>query len=88
MSMTLLPTPLVFPEAEQEGKQWFDNEDIVGRYWDEDAQAWVTLANTGPIGPTGPVGPPGLDVFIGPNPPSDTRRAWFNTGRGRLFYLV
>ena len=78
------PPSLLLPYSEQAGKQWFDIEDIVGRYWDTTAEAWVTLANTGPVGPAGPVGPPGLDVWIGNAPPADTRRAWYHTGRGRL----
>ena len=78
------PATMLLPYSEQDGKQWFDNEDIVGRYWDADADAWITLANTGPIGPKGDPGPPGLDVHIGNTPPTDIRRAWYHTGRGRL----
>lgn len=78
------PAPIVSPKGEQPGKQWFDKEDVVGRFWDPDAGAWVTLANTGPQGPAGPEGVPGLDVHVGPNPPTDRRRAWYHTARARL----
>jgi hypothetical protein len=67
-----VPTPLGLPQKEQDGKQWFDTDDLVQRFWDADAGAWVTLANTGPPGPAGgdgpagPAGPPGPAGPAGP----------------------
>jgi hypothetical protein len=49
-----VPPALGLPQKEQGGKQWFDTADLVQRFWDADAGAWVTLANTGPQGPPGP----------------------------------
>jgi Phage T7 tail fibre protein len=64
-----VPTPLGLPQKEQHGKEWFDTDDLVQRFWDADAGAWVTLANTGPQGPAGgpgPAGPAGPAGPIGP----------------------
>ena len=54
------PAAYGLPQKEQNGKAWFDTDDLVQRFWDSDAGAWVTLANTGPVGPTGPRGPMGF----------------------------
>jgi len=58
-----LPTPLGLPNKEQEGKEWFDTADLVERFWDDSAGAWVTLANTGPVGPKGDKGDTGTAGF-------------------------
>ena len=58
------PPTLGLPQKEQSGKQWFDTDDLVERFWDEDAGAWVTLANTGPIGPKGDKGDAGVAGFV------------------------
>lgn len=44
----LTPSVPSEPVKEQPGKTWYDREDIVGRYWDDNAEAWITLSNTGP----------------------------------------
>ena len=75
-----LPAPYGLPEKEQEGKQWFDKDDLVQRFWDADAAAWVTLANTGPQGPPGP------NVYFGTAfPPEPTSYGlWYDTNRKEL----
>jgi hypothetical protein len=60
------PAPYGLPNMEQKGKQWFDTGELVQRFWDADAGAWVTLANTGPIGPIGPKGDVGPAGPAGP----------------------
>jgi hypothetical protein len=67
-----VPAPYGLPQKEQDGKQWFDTDELVQRFWDADAGAWVTLANTGPQGPVGgpgPAGPAGPAGPIGPQGP-------------------
>jgi len=58
-----VPTPLGLPSKEQNGKEWFDTDDLVERFWDDSAGAWVTLANTGPVGPKGDKGDTGIAGF-------------------------
>jgi hypothetical protein len=75
-----VPPALGLPQKEQVGKQWFDTDDLVQRFWDADAGAWVTLANTGPQGPPGP------NVFYGiAFPPEPTSYGlWYDTNRKEL----
>jgi hypothetical protein len=75
-----VPPALGLPQKEQVGKQWFDTDDLVQRFWDADAGAWVTLANTGPQGPPGP------NVFFGTAfPPEPTSYGlWYDTNRKEL----
>lgn len=54
-----LPAPLLLPQREQLGKQWFDQEDLAARYWDAGLGAWITLATQGPPGQQGVPGPKG-----------------------------
>lgn len=89
-----IPTRLGLPEKEQIGKTWFDTADLVQRFWDEDAGAWVTLANTGPAGPIGPIGLTGTYSTI-TSSTKPTQRidgtaiqqgdAWFNTNNAKLY---
>jgi hypothetical protein len=73
-----LPAPIGLPEAEQAGKTWLDSADLVERYWDPVAAAWITIANTGPkgdkgdVGPQGPLGLPGPMGPAGPAGPAGT----------------
>jgi hypothetical protein len=79
-----LPTPVVAPEKEQPGKLWLDNDDILSRFWDPTANAWVTLANTGPKGDKGDKGdrgePGGVafkgDIDVTAAPPSGAQAGW------------
>jgi hypothetical protein len=75
-----VPPALGLPQKEQQGKTWFDTDDLVQRFWDADAGAWVTLANTGPQGPPGP------NVFYGTAfPPEPTSYGlWYDTNRKEL----
>jgi hypothetical protein len=75
-----VPAPYGLPQKEQPGKQWFDTADLVQRFWDADAGAWVTLANTGPQGPPGP------NVFFGVAfPPEPTTYGlWYDTNRREM----
>jgi hypothetical protein len=89
-----VPTALGLPQKEQHGKEWFDTDDLVQRFWDADAGAWVTLANTGPIGPQGVKGdtgtyativqelPPTVRVDGTPIKPGD---CWFRTSNAQLY---
>lgn len=75
-----VPNPIGLPNKEQEGKTWFDTGELLQRFWDADAGAWVTLANTGPQGPPGP------NVFYGtafPPEPNDYG-LWYDTNRKEL----
>jgi hypothetical protein len=88
------PAPMGLPQKEQHGKEWFDTDDLVQRFWDADAGAWVTLANTGPVGPQGPKGDPGTYATIvqelaptvrvdgTPIKPGD---CWFRTSNAQLY---
>jgi hypothetical protein len=89
-----LPAPYGLPDKEQDGKQWFDKAELVQRFWDAEAGAWVTLANTGPIGPKGDKGDTGTYATIvqATNPlnridgtPIKTGDCWFNTDNARLY---
>jgi hypothetical protein len=75
-----VPPALGLPQKEQQGKTWFDTDDLVQRFWDADAGAWVTLANTGPQGPPGP------NVYYGTAfPPEPTSYGlWYDTNRKEL----
>jgi hypothetical protein len=75
-----VPTALGLPQKEQQGKQWFDTDELVQRFWDADAGAWVTLANTGPQGPPGP------NVYFGTAfPPEPTTYGlWYDTNRREM----
>jgi hypothetical protein len=75
-----VPPALGLPQKEQQGKQWFDTDELVQRFWDADAGAWVTLANTGPQGPPGP------NVFFGVAfPPEPTPYGlWYDTNRREM----
>jgi len=84
-----IPAPVPLPGAEQDGKTWFDTQDLVQRFWDAQAKAWVTLANSGPKGEAGTP----YSTMLGPNQPL-TRNdgspiqngdAWFNTSTATLF---
>ena len=74
------PAPYGLPQREQNGKQWFDTDELVQRFWDADAAAWVTLANTGPQGPPGP------NVFYGVAFPPEPNAygLWYDTNRKEL----
>jgi hypothetical protein len=66
--------------GEQDGRFWIDKSEILLRYWDHDALAWIDLANTGPPGPGGP------GVYFGDTAPTDPYvDAWYNTRKGRLY---
>ena len=87
-----IPAPVPLPGAEQDGKTWFDTQDLVQRFWDAQAKAWVTLANTGPQGPTGPAGTPYQTIvsFAAPatrndGTPLKNGDAWFSTKVASLF---
>jgi hypothetical protein len=74
------PLPYGLPEAEQEGKFWVDKDDLILRYWDKGAGAWIDLANTGPPGKGGP------GIFFGDAAPADPLvDAWYSTIQGRLY---
>jgi hypothetical protein len=88
------PAPYGLPNREQKGKQWFDTDELVQRFWDEDAGSWVTLANTGPVGPTGPKGDTGTYATIVSDTPPTTRidttplrqgDVWFNSAKALLY---
>lgn len=70
-----LPQPIGLPGRQQSGKTWHDTEDLVGRYWDADASAWINTNGSGPKGeqgiqgPQGVVGPQGIEGPMGPNGP-------------------
>jgi hypothetical protein len=89
-----LPAPYGLPQKEQEGKQWFDTDELVQRFWDVDAGAWVTLANTGPVGPQGGKGDTGTYATIVQDLPPTVRvdgtpiRAgdcWFRSSNAQLY---
>jgi hypothetical protein len=66
--------------GEQDGRFWIDKSEILLRYWDHDALAWIDLANTGPTGPGGP------GVYFGDTAPTDPHvDAWYSTRKGRLY---
>lgn len=88
------PAPYGLPKKEQNGKSWYDTDDLVQRFWDADAGAWVTLANTGPIGPVGPIGPEGYWQAIASDTqptqrpdgrPLSNGDLWFNTFTSVVF---
>ena len=89
-----VPTAIGLPQKEQGGKTWFDTDDLVQRFWDADAGAWVTLANTGPVGPVGPKGEPGTYATIVQELPPTVRvdgtpikpgDCWFRTSNAQLY---
>jgi hypothetical protein len=89
-----VPTAIGLPQREQNGKEWFDTDDLVQRFWDADAGAWVTLANTGPVGPQGPKGDPGTYATIVQELPPTVRvdgtpikpgDCWFRTSNAQLY---
>jgi hypothetical protein len=89
-----VPAPLALPGKEQQGKSWFDTQDLVHRFWDDQAKAWVTMANTGPQGPKGDRGDTGTyATIVQPSPPRTRFDAspiqngdvWFNTSNGSLY---
>lgn len=82
------------PNKEQEGKFWIDDGVLQLNYWNDQAQAWVNLAMTGPIGPAGPVGPVGtyrtLVSAVEPSnradgTPLQNGDIWFNTNTGTVY---
>jgi hypothetical protein len=88
------PAPLGLPNKEQDGKTWFDTNDLVQRFWDADAGAWVTLANAGPVGPQGPKGDTGAYATLVSDTPPATRLGgvplqqgdvWFNSSKALLY---
>jgi hypothetical protein len=89
-----VPAPLALPGKEQQGKSWFDTQDLVHRFWDEDAGSWVTLANTGPVGPQGQKGDTGTYATIVQELPPTARvdgtpirpgDSWFRTSNAQLY---
>jgi len=88
------PSPYGLPNKEQEGKFWIDDGTLELNYWDDSAQAWVSLAMTGPVGPQGPVGPMGVyQTLIASTPPVirtdgtaiQPGDVWLNTNTGLLY---
>jgi hypothetical protein len=89
-----VPAAIGLPEREQPGKTWYDTDELVERFWDPDAKAWVTLANTGPVGPVGPIGLTGTYATI-VSATKPTKRldgtalqqgdVWFNTNTAYLY---
>lgn len=64
-----VPAPIALPGVEQPGKMWLDTQDLVQRFWDDQAKAWVTLTNSGPKGEKGDKGDkgdPGVPGTTGP----------------------
>lgn len=89
-----VPPPIGLPELEQTGKTWYDTDDLVERYWDENVQAWITITTSGPQGPVGPIGPTGTYGTIVSSTLPKTRidgtalrqgDAWFNTNNAKLY---
>lgn len=88
------PAPFGLPQKEQNGKSWYDTDDLVQRFWDADAGAWVTLANTGPIGPIGPQGPMGYwQTIVSDSVPTQRTDGtplqsgdlWLSSAKGEVF---
>ena len=84
-----IPAVVPLPGAEQDGKTWFDTQDLVQRFWDATAKAWVTLANTGPQGLPGL---PYQTMVSATQPltrndgsPIQNGDVWFNTSNATLF---
>jgi hypothetical protein len=89
-----VPTAYGLPQKEQHGKEWFDTDDLVQRFWDADAGAWVTLANTGPQGPVGPQGPMGFwQTIVSDTQPTQRTDGtplqsgdlWLSSAKGEVF---
>ena len=82
----VLPPVIPLPGREQDGKTWFDTQDLVQRFWDDKAKAWVTLANTGPKGDS-------YQAIVSDNPPTARNDGtpllngdlWFNSLSGYCF---
>jgi len=80
------PPVVPLPGREQVGKTWFDTQDLVQRFWDDRAKAWVTLANSGPKGDA-------FEAVVADSPPSSRNDGsalrngdfWFNTNSATLF---
>jgi hypothetical protein len=80
------PAVIPLPGVEQRGKTWFDTQDLVERYWDDKAGAWVTLANTGPKGDS-------YQAIVSETPPTTRNDGtpilngdlWFNSLTGFCF---
>jgi hypothetical protein len=80
------PAPIPLPNSEQRGKTWFDTQDLVLRVWDDAANAWVTLANTGPKGDS-------YQAIVSETPPTTRNDGtpilngdlWFNSLTGFCF---
>ena len=82
----IIPAVVPLPGAEQDGKTWFDTQDLVQRYWDANAQAWVTLANTGPQGiPYQTMVSATQPLTRNDGSPIQNGDAWFNTSSATLF---
>jgi hypothetical protein len=79
------PEPTV-PADEYRGKNWFDSDEIVERYWEPSKNVWITVANTGKPGPRGEVGP-GVGVWYADAPPKDVIRYpfWYDTARLQMY---
>tara|TARA_Y100000401_G_scaffold35235_1_gene26288 strand:+ start:4668 stop:6095 length:1428 start_codon:yes stop_codon:yes gene_type:complete len=88
------PAALVY---EQDGKIWYDTDDLRTNFWDASAGTWVSFTTSGPAGPQGPYGPPGK-VLIGETPPTgypavgaDSARSlqsgdlWFDSYRAIMY---
>ena len=81
-----IPAPVPLPGAEQDGKTWFDTQDLVQRFWDAKAQAWVTLANSGPQGlPYQTMVSATQPLTRNDGSPIQNGDAWFNTSSATLF---
>jgi hypothetical protein len=81
-----IPAVVPLPGAEQEGKTWFDTQDLVQRFWDAQAKAWVTLANTGPQGlPFQTMVSATQPLTRNDGSPIQNGDAWFNTTTATLF---
>ena len=88
------PADLPVTEKRQPGKSWIDNDDFNYKYWEPAANAWVNLANTGPIGPQGPIGPKGTFATVIQELAPTTRNdgtpiqpgdLWFATAKAQLY---
>ena len=80
------PAVVPLPGAEQDGKTWFDTQDLVQRFWDAQAEAWVTLANTGPQGlPFQTMVSATQPLTRNDGSPIQNGDAWFNTTSATLF---
>ena len=82
----IIPAVVPLPGAEQDGKTWFDTQDLVQRFWDANAQAWVTLANTGPQGiPYQTMVSATQPLTRNDGSAIQNGDAWFNTSSATLF---